>query len=81
MATLTKGQKDFLKAVYRGEHKVFHRAVVDPLFKAGFIFPRQGNLLFWIVGCNGHASTGFALLEGGYAALRAGCPRLEARAA
>lgn len=66
---LTKGQRDFLSAVYEDEHKVFHRRVVQPMFDAGYVFPRQGNMLFWLVGCNGHASTGLALQAAGYTAL------------
>lgn len=66
---LTKGQRAFLDAIFEDRHAVFHRRVVQPMFDAGYVWPRQGNFLFWVHGCNGHGSSRFALLPAGYDAL------------
>lgn len=66
---MTQGQLKFLKAIYEGNGGIFHRRVVDPMFEARYVFPRPGNMFFWIVGCNGHAANDFFLTEAGYDAL------------
>jgi len=75
----TAGQIRFLKAIYEDQGGIFHRRVVDPMFTARFVFPKAGNITFFIVGCNGHGARGFVLTEEGYAALKSACPRLPAR--
>jgi hypothetical protein len=66
---LTAGQRKFLDALYEEKHLVAHRKVVQPLFDAGLIFPRPGNFLFFVVGCNGHLAADFYLLPAGRDAL------------
>lgn len=67
---LTASQRKFLQAVLdQAPGAIFHIRTVRPLFDAGYVFPRPGNILFWIVGCNGHAAREFALQEAGAKAL------------
>ena len=60
---LTKGQAEFLCAVANGEHKTFHRRVIVPVGKLGFVWFTGG---FRLVGCNAFTSTKFVLTEAGY---------------
>lgn len=63
---LTKGQRDFLNAIFEEEAVVFHRRVVDPMVKAGLAFPRPGNVFYFIAGCQGHSSAEFYLTRDGH---------------
>ena len=66
---ITKGQRAFLEAIFDDCGGVFHRRVVQPLFDAGYVWPKAGNFLFWIVGCMGHGANEFVLAPEGYDAL------------
>jgi hypothetical protein len=60
---LTKGQAEFLCAVANGEHRVFHRRVIEPVEKLGLVWFCGGLRL---VGCNAFASTKFVLTDDGH---------------
>lgn len=69
VAKLTKGQRDFLKAIYEDRGGEFHIRVVQPMFDAGYVFPMTDNFSFWIQGCNSHSASKFVLLPAGYEAM------------
>lgn len=69
MTKLTKGQLKFLKAIGEGEHYSAHVSVMRPMLEGGYIFPRPGNLMAWLVGCNSHYAPEWYLLPAGKEAL------------
>lgn len=67
MATkLTKGERDFLRAAYAGEAKMFHRLVIERCEQAGLARFLEG---FRLVGCNSFAARRFTPTAAGLLAL------------
>lgn len=59
---LTKGQREFFRAVATGERACFHRRVIEPLERLGLVWFTGG---FRLLGCNSFSATKFVLTEDG----------------
>lgn len=56
---LTKGQRDFLTAVRNGEHKSFHKRVIEAV-EAMDLVQYVGGQAFRLVGRNSYPASDFA---------------------